>query len=287
MNKVINFHVVKDPIWFEKVIMYLKSKHTIVTAKSIYDYYYNHVMLENACLITVDDGHISSYRIIYPILKKHKVPAIFFVSPEIAKRERRTNFWFQEIENYDKEKLVKIAAEYLQEPYCKDVNYKSIFQRITIDTIWEIIVKYQEQYQPMPEEPANMTLEQIKYIDQEGLVEIGAHTLNHPFLSREKDSKAKFEIESSVSQLEIILQHPVLTFAYPNGEPGLDFGEREKLILKGTSVKLAFSLSAHDFSPSDDALSIPRYGITCGSLSFIKFKFALGKYYPLVRKVLK
>lgn len=77
MNKVINFHVVEDPIWFEKIIVYLKSRYRMVTAKSIYDYYHNHAMLKNACLITVDDGHISSYRVIYPILKKHKVPAIF------------------------------------------------------------------------------------------------------------------------------------------------------------------------------------------------------------------
>lgn len=85
MNKVINFHELHDPVWFEKVVVYLKSRYTMVGSRDLYEYYYNHTPLRNACLITVDDGHSTSYDVIYPVLKKHKVPAIFFVSPEIAK----------------------------------------------------------------------------------------------------------------------------------------------------------------------------------------------------------
>lgn len=284
MNKVINFHDVKDAAWFEKVVGYLKRKYSMISARDLYDFYYNKKKLHNACLITVDDGHSSSYEIIYPILKKHHVPAIFFVSPKIAKREEVTNFWFQEIEGYDEDKLLQIGGEYLD---LGKSTYSEWIKTMKIDDIWKIISKYQELCSASPKTPQNMTVEQIRQIDKEGLVEIGAHTLAHPILANETRERAKEEIVSSINQLGEMLQHPILTFAYPNGRPVLDFGEREELILKDTSVKLAFSTRPHNFSKSDDVLAIPRYGLTIGSLNFIKLKLFLGRYYPLLRRITK
>ena len=84
MNKIINFHAVNNSEWFENVIVYLKQKYDVVGIKQLYDHYYNGKTLRNACLITVDDGHLSSAEVIYPILKKHNVPAVFSVSPKLA-----------------------------------------------------------------------------------------------------------------------------------------------------------------------------------------------------------
>ena len=283
MNKIITFHEVKDSVWFETVVKYLKNKYNIITAKQLYEFYYNHKPLKNACLITVDDGHSSSYDVIYPILKKYNVPAIFFVSPEIAERKNATDFWFQEIKDYDNEKLLNIIKTHFNRQNVEK-DYKILIENETIDNIWKIISKYQELYPVIQKEPQNMTTKQILQIDKEGLVEIGAHTLTHPFLAKETDVRAKEEIHSSIKQLEEILGHPVLTFAYPNGRPILDFGEREMRFLKETSVKLAFSTYPHNFSSSDDAFAIPRYGLSYGSLPFIKMKLFLGKYYMYFRK---
>lgn len=74
-----------------------------------------------------------------------------------------------------------------------------------------------------------MTAEQIRQIDREGLVDIGAHTLTHPILANETDLRAEEEICSSITRLEAMLGHPVLTFAYPNGVPGVNFGARENV----------------------------------------------------------
>lgn len=287
MNKIINFHEIKDSIWFEEVIVYLKSKYNIITTSQLYDFYYNHISLKNVCMITVDDGHISSYDIIYPILKKYRVPAIFFVSPEIAKREKITNFWFQEIEDYDKTKLTQIAKKQFNNPNLTEIDFDKLIVGSTIDDILEIISKYQELYSIGAKEPQNMTIPQILQIDKEGLVEIGAHTMYHPLLSRESDLRSKEEIQFSISQLEEILQHPILTFAYPNGRPIVDWDVREIEYLKETSVKLAFSTYHHNFSLSDNVFAIPRYGLSSGSLRFIRLKLFLGKYYPYVKKLLR
>ena len=130
-----------------------------------------------------------------------------------------------------------------------------------------------------------MTLEQVMQIDQEQLVSIGAHTLDHPFLARESDSKSQREIQSSIKQLETILGHPILSFAYPNGDPIEDFGRREIEILKCTTCKVAFSTDARDFSLSDSPYAIPRFGLSCGNIRFVKLKLFLGKHYIPLKKI--
>lgn len=286
MNKVINFHEVTDIVWFEAVVMYLKNRYKMITSEELYAFYYCGKKLHNSCLITVDDGHISSYDVIYPILKKHQVPAIFFVSPEIARREKAVNFWFQELYGYDKEKLMQISKIYIDELNSQKINVSGV-DGATVDVIWKIIHEYQKQHSVKPKSPQNMTVEQIKEIDRGGLVEIGAHTLYHPFLANETDATSREEILFSIAQLETMLQRPIHTFAYPNGRPALDWGKREVEYLKETSVTLAFSTDHHDFSLSDHAYAIPRYGLTYGALFFIRLKLFLGKYYSGIKKVIK
>lgn len=287
MSKIINFHAVNDALWFENVIIYLKSRYKMITLKELYAYYYDNYQVRNACLITVDDGHVSSYNVIYPILKKHQVPAVFFVSPEIAMRKKIMNYWFQEIEGYSNDNLLKIAREYFVQTDVRKTTDKKLIDKLPIDTIRTIISRYQREYSVQPKLPQNMTVEQIQEIDKDGLVEIGAHTLYHPFLANETDRRSKEEIQSSISQLEEILQHPILAFAYPNGRPNVDWGEREIGYLKETSVKLAFSTYHHDLTLANDVYAIPRYGLTKGSLFFIRLKLFFGEYYLHIKKIIK
>ena len=99
MNRVINFHRVTDHQWFDTLICFLKSKYNLVDVQALKEFYDGNLNLKNACHLTIDDGDESFYNIIFPVLKKHKVPASLYVSPKICREKR--NFWFQEIEEYD------------------------------------------------------------------------------------------------------------------------------------------------------------------------------------------
>ncbi len=267
MNKVINFHGVDDPAWFEKVVLLLKSKYNMISAQDIYEFYYNHKQLKNSCLITVDDGHVSSWSIIYPILKKHNVPAIFFVSPYISKNNDTAIYWFQAVRQIN----------------CPEVFEEIFGSPITVDEIWNRLDNAKREHNKDFVYRQNMTLEQIKQVDSEGLVAIGAHTMKHPFLARETAERSKKEITDSVSQLEALLGHPVLYFAYPNGRPEIDWGKREVEILKGTSVKISFSTKHENFKISNEPYEIPRFGLTLGSMTFVRIKLALGANYLKIR----
>ena len=104
------------------------------------------------------------------------------MSPEIAKREEAVNFWFQGDQGgYDEDKLEKIAFDFLNMTPTSEEGIKSVFDKTSIDNMWEIISRYRKLYHVEPKAAMNMTVEQIRQIDKEGLVEIGAHTLTHPF----------------------------------------------------------------------------------------------------------
>lgn len=62
-----------------------------------------------------------------------------------------------------------------------------------------------------------MTPVQVSEIAQDGLVEIGAHTVDHPWMKNQSVEYVKFEAEESKKQLEKLTGHPVTSFAYPYG----------------------------------------------------------------------
>jgi len=42
----------------------------------------------NSVLVTIDDGHLSTWSIARPILKRHHIPAVAFVTPSMIGRKR-------------------------------------------------------------------------------------------------------------------------------------------------------------------------------------------------------
>lgn len=62
-----------------------------------------------------------------------------------------------------------------------------------------------------------MTTQQVVEIANDGLVEIGAHTVDHPWMKNQSAEYVKYEAEESKKQLEKLTGHPVVSFAYPYG----------------------------------------------------------------------
>ncbi|HXA28323.1 MAG TPA: polysaccharide deacetylase family protein [Candidatus Angelobacter sp.] len=74
---------------------------------------------------------------------------------------------------------------------------------------------------------AYMNADQIHEVEQAGMV-IGCHTVNHLDLARIPAQVAQMQIKVSHQQLEQLLGHPVLDFAYPYG--GFN-GQVEQMVL--------------------------------------------------------
>lgn len=285
MNKVINFHDVRDKNWLEEVLIFLKRKYRIIPVSELESFFYKGQDHVNSCHITVDDGDKTFYDVIYPLLKKHNLPATLFVSPKICSEQG--NFWFQEILNFNEGEVKKVIAQYFQTDYRLLDKYYilHICKNLKLNQIQDIININRSQFGSVVQGSRNISINQLLEISRDGLVQIGAHTLNHPILANEEDWSSRNEIIESFNGLRDILGYEVKYFAFPNGIPGFDFGEREIDTLKKTGCRLAFSTLHKDFGQNDNPLSIPRYYVSHGNINFIRFKMSFGKYWNTFRSL--
>lgn len=255
-NTIIYFHEIQDKQWFHNVIESLVKNYHIIGLSELEDYYYNKKVLKNSCHITIDDGDLTFYRNGFPIIKKFNIPVSMYVSPLMA--NQRMNFWFQEIRGYDTLKLGEIIDRefnYKLDHYGSG-NIKNFLKTLQVDDILRIIKLYQKETATSPKIAMNMDEKQLIEVSNSGLVDIGAHTLNHPCLINEKDEVASYEISESIDSLSNILNKEINYFVYPNG----DYGEREISLLKNKGIKLAFTTERGKLSNQDNPLKIPRSG---------------------------
>lgn len=82
-----------------------------------------------------------------------------------------------------------------------------------------------------------MNSDQLKALVASGHVEIGGHTLTHPRLSQLSSDQQAHEIGENKRQLEALLGHPLLSFAYPYGD--LNEGAKAQTIAAGYRYAVA------------------------------------------------
>ena len=283
-NLIINFHVVNDAIWFENVVRLLNSKYTFVDL----NFFENLENLKNKgfCHITFDDGDRTFYDIALPILKKYNVPTTIFISSKIIINQE--NFWFQELEDYDHNIMVRLISEEFSIPHeqIAEFDFITILKTLSLASIKQIINKYQIETKTQKKAYMNMSLDEILELNKLDLVTIGAHTLNHPILQNESTETSRNEISDSITALEKLLGHEIKYFAYPNGARCLDFDKREIDILKENKIEIAVTTDVKLLSKTDNKLALPRLALAYGSQNFIRAKLILGSYWEKIKSLL-
>ncbi len=284
-NVILNLHSINDEKWFEKMLLGLMKHYKFVSLNDICDHLIRQKSLSRACHITFDDGDNSFYNLALPILKKYDIPSTVFVSPDVIKS--RKNFWFQEISDYSDEKIKDILKYSIKPEIVEKYPLNTLLKSMKIEDIWKLINIYQEKFNKLPKDCLNMGIEQVEELNRTEIVSIGAHTMRHPILKNENDKTANYEISESVKQLEKILENKVISFAYPNGKPEVDFSQREIDILKKQSIEIAFSTERKRLRAKSNFLNVPRIGITSGSDLNILTKILLEDKWDIVRKIVK
>lgn len=283
-NIVVNFHRIDDVKWFENTILYLKKKYRIVPISEVEDFFYNNKMLINTCHFTIDDGDKSVYYEIYPVIRKLNIPISIYVSPKSILE--RQNFWFQDISNFDTNKLKSSIAEYFKIDMKKllPFNINNIFTCLKLSDIQLITERFKHDNHISEIECRSLTADQLKEMHSSKLVTVGAHTQNHPILFNESNEVAEYEISASINNLSKILGEKIRYFVYPNGRFNIDFSIREINLLKKMGIRLSFSTMVNSYSSKVNPYSIPRIGFSFGSDQYVKRKILYSKYYELLLK---
>src|SRR4051794_4983985 len=103
--------------------------------------------------------------------------------------------------------------------------------------------------------PGHLTHGDLAALAADPLIELGAHTVRHPYLDELAFDEMRAEVAGSRTQLELLCGAPVRTFAYPYGAH--DRAVRSAVVNAGydsaCAVKNAFS------HPADDPFAIARW----------------------------
>jgi peptidoglycan/xylan/chitin deacetylase (PgdA/CDA1 family) len=87
------------------------------------------------------------------------------------------------------------------------------------------------------DKPNYMYTNQVVKIQESGLVEIAAHTVNHIYLKDAQMPVVYYEIFDSKKQLESLIHAPVISFAYPYGA----FDAQSQQLVKDAGFRTAVS----------------------------------------------
>jgi peptidoglycan/xylan/chitin deacetylase (PgdA/CDA1 family) len=88
---------------------------------------------------------------------------------------------------------------------------------------------------------------------------IGGHTHRHPILSRLPEDEARHEIEHNRDLLADWLGEPPRVFAYPNGVPSIDYGQRDRRLVRDAGYEAAVTTGHGVARLGDDEFQLPRF----------------------------
>ncbi len=198
---------------------------------------------KNALAVTVDDGNRDFLLNGYPIFNSHKIPVTVFVVSGFL--DQQLWFWWDQV-MYLMGKSPRTSFEFSlapgQPPRQFSIATPEERQRATT-TITEALkaLSTDDRHKALHEELENilhvklpmeppphmapMTWSEVRHLTENG-VDVGAHTVTHPVLSRIKDHDQLIrEVAESKKRIEEELHRPVLHFCYPYGLKS-DFDDR-------------------------------------------------------------
>jgi peptidoglycan/xylan/chitin deacetylase (PgdA/CDA1 family) len=273
------------PDVFEQHILFLRSRFHLIGPRE-----YGRVRRPTEdieVLLTFDDGFLNNAVHVIPILKRHQVPAVFFISTRHCSSNKFLWFaylnafsrWFPEKEFavddiiYDltKEKR-KLSVHRLRE-YLLSLRPHPQAMYDKMERSLPSIESFTPQ-EYINEHYAGMTRDHIRELARDPLFEVGIHTVDHPFLTSCSDAEMQRQIRENRVDLERVTGKQVRSIAYPSGDYDLKVAEMCREL--GVDKRYAVELRSEGRQSATSRDEIPRIGVYKPSLSIVGFKVQWG-----------
>ena len=242
-------------------------------------------------VLTFDDGYADRLYQVRPLLEKYQVPAtVFVVAGSLG-----CQFWWDELAGLLLSQPVNpgmlrlsirgTSLEWIlnRSSMPQKGRRDSISPQGLLNELYELILPLplEEQQRILaeiktwsgvaPKDTLTHTAlrtEEIQNLLQDGLIELGSHSVTHPMLEKLPIEQQRFEIEQSKVILEAISGRPVVSFSYPNGS----FLESTEVLVRQAGYTCACTSQNDLVWRGSNPYRLPRFWIPdWDGLSFSKF----------------
>ena len=208
----------------------------------------------NSVVVTFDDGYLDNLTVALPLLEKYEVPAtIFFTTRQFE--DGTSPFWWETVERAvllparlpDVLELrigqtsarweLGRATEYTRDDREQDRGvqpwkaedgsrlrfYHDLYEALRVlpsalrDDLLADLVSWAGAA-PGLDRTQLISSHEVGKVLEGGLIDVGAHTVTHPFLATLAPEDQEREIVESRAHLEELTARPVRSFAYPHGQ---------------------------------------------------------------------
>jgi len=224
---------------FKKSLLTLANKYTFISLEQAVKIINGECPpVNNAAVLTFDDGMLNAYQNVNEVLTEMKIPATFYVATSYADKQK--SYWFHsldyaiqknnglnEILNADKnlservkgfkgkKKIFSQIKKYLKTNYPNDYD----LQKIVESMILSIDKSLPDEIDKMAKKDpwlGVMGWKEIKAMRDNGF-EIGSHTINHVRLDGVSEEDMRKELKQSKEIICKELIEEGISFCYPNG----------------------------------------------------------------------
>jgi peptidoglycan/xylan/chitin deacetylase (PgdA/CDA1 family) len=270
-----NYHTALDHLTvpdFERRLKFVMKHNRLISLEEYSNIIKkNEPVKENLVLLTFDDGYRCLYSNVFPLLKQYNIPAVVFVTTNCIEQQvtpphdqllyilinalgKQLDIHFEDFD------LTTVLSD--DQTVCNTYSTISRYLKSVPDSSRQSFHRYLMDLLSLTEDEIKLanemlTWEQLKEMHSTGLVAVGAHTQNHPILSKLDFMTMSDEIVGSKDLIEKRLGIPVTTFAYPNGRL-IDVNNQTLEIVR-SHFDLAFSTLGRKQWQEDQHL-ITRHG---------------------------
>jgi peptidoglycan/xylan/chitin deacetylase (PgdA/CDA1 family) len=218
-----------------------------------------------AC-ITFDDGYADNFEIAVPILRRHGVPATFFIATDYIDGGRMWNdVVIEAVAAAPAGRLdwsdLGLGAVELGDVASRFQAYRQLQEELKYlhpQRRDALAAEMARRAGLPPTSRLMMTREQVRRMPGEGM-EVGGHTMGHPILACVDEAEARRQIGGGREELAGWLGFAPRVFAYPDGIPVRDYTERDVRLVRSAGYEAAVSTAQGAARTGDDVHQLPRF----------------------------